>query len=1182
MPTDRTRPPHAPGSGSGNSDRELEDLLGVYLDRLNDGEFVDPEEVRAEHPELADRILDELKVFIDLQSGRESQTPLGLLGDYTLRRQIGRGGMGVVYEAWENSMDRRVALKVLPQGIAADTKAFTRFCQEAKLAGQLHHPNIVAVFGMGIKEDTPHFSMEFIEGETLAQIVAKFKDAPPEMKTPFGFPRDDVAYFSTLARTFADVADGLQHAHSHKIVHRDIKPSNLILDVEGRLRILDFGLAHLEGQESLTASGDFLGTPLYMSPEQARRKKIPVDHRTDVYSLGASLYELLTLQPPFRGKDHQETLSQIIERDPVPPCRINARVPRDLETIVLKCLRKDAGDRYGTAEAMGQDLRRFVRNEPIEARPLSSLERMTRRLRRNWARVVFSSAVAGLIGVTAVLVLVLWTRHRDHVVEEYRRIVNESLATLEIPIVTTPGHELEGESLSLGLVYPGDLDRLSGARELYEAALASLHRAADLQPDRPDAHLGMSRALRALRRDAEATERLHQAVAAAPGFLPALLQRAGELGRLKETRAADALLTEVLSRPRNQWEELWLAAHLATLRGEWVQVDELYGRLLDRADEPFVSFEMEIRLRRGRVALKRQAYWRAVQDFSRVAEEWPNGIGPALLLATTYFLSGEKEAAIETIDHVFTRHPGGDAAIAAASLLQSHGEPDRARAALERIPDAGRRGTAMAQWLYDSGRYDEAATAAREAQALGLRRPRTAGLYAWSLFMTGRIDEARAAIEDGLEAYPGDTGLLTLLGRYYHYTYDILKAREVLRPIGTEEACQFLGKGHWELEEFEPALAAFSRAIELYPRHAEAYSMRAVTHLYAGRPKEAVEGAAQALAIKPYSWDPIAVLLSVYSPDTEELFTPYWDKLWLAFSAGARRDPRNPRLLALLALATLKKTDPDPEAALAHAQRAVEVSERMNAVALASLAEVELARGRTVEAVRLLERGQDGYDRLGGSLRRLDLARRSLFPGMASCASIDTFLASEDARSADIERVRAALAASRSELGVFLEARMRERAGDEVRAGELLEELVIAGRSADETALLAFAKSCARRGDREGALKLVEERLLSTRSGSPRAWFEWLRLASQPPALTVQDLMARPPLRVEAGAEHSFVANVRWALGELDRSGAIRIDCGASSDLLDAEGHTWSRDRFGDSGYLWNNPAPRVSGAAIP
>ncbi len=295
------------GTGRWQDDPAFQEALARYVDRLNTGEMLHREEILANHPQWAAELLDQLEVF--RQVGRqEEERSLGTLGDYTLRRQIGRGGMGIVYEAWQNSMDRRVALKVLPKAIAADERAVRRFILEAQLAGKLSHPNIVHVHGMGVEEQVPYYAMDFVEGETLAQVVAKLKEQP-EAQTPFGRTRDDQEFYLGLARCFADVADGLQHAHSKGIIHRDIKPSNLILDREGRLRILDFGLARLEGQEGLTTSGDMVGTPQYMSPEQARRRKILVDHRTDIYSLGATIYEMLTLEPPFRGKDHADTLS---------------------------------------------------------------------------------------------------------------------------------------------------------------------------------------------------------------------------------------------------------------------------------------------------------------------------------------------------------------------------------------------------------------------------------------------------------------------------------------------------------------------------------------------------------------------------------------------------------------------------------------------------------------------------------------------------------------------------------------------------------------------------------------------------------------------------------------------------------------------------------------------------------
>jgi serine/threonine-protein kinase len=275
--------------------------------------------------------------------------------------------------------------------------------------------------------------MEFVEGETLGQILARLRgvtgvatetwDMAKELSRLFdtsdfgddsgpryapgaglgaepGAPpcgqaalagepgpaaletRDITAdYCYKVAAAFAEVAEGLQHAHSSGVTHRDIKPSNLILDRSGHLRILDFGLARLEGQQSLTVSGDLVGTVLYMSPEQAMARRVPVDHRTDVHSLGATLYETMTWRAPFQRKTYQETLSDIIFRDPEPPRKLNPRIPKDLETIVLKCMTKDPVRRYNTAEALAQDLRRFVRGDPIEARPQSPWELAARRSR---------------------------------------------------------------------------------------------------------------------------------------------------------------------------------------------------------------------------------------------------------------------------------------------------------------------------------------------------------------------------------------------------------------------------------------------------------------------------------------------------------------------------------------------------------------------------------------------------------------------------------------------------------------------------------------------------------------------------------------------------------------------------------------------------------------------------------
>lgn len=331
--------------------------------------------------------------FFDPDPSGEAEM-LGVLGDYVLRREVGRGRMAVVYEAWERSMGRTVALKALRSGTAADAGISARFMREAQAAGKLRHRNIVPVFFMGVKDETPFYAMEYVEGETLAQILRSVKKAESGAATVFG-KKDRFEYFTNVADAFADVADGLHYAHSSRVVHRDIKPSNLILDRGrdrgesryGHLRVLDLGLARLEVEESLALFGDFVGTLRYMSPEQARPRSGSRDRRTDIYSLGATLYEMLTFEPPFQGRDDRDTLRRIIRKEPRPPHALNSAVPRDMESIVLKCLRKEPRDRYRTAEALAQDLRRFLRRDPIEARPQSVWEKLGRHLCR-YRRIV--------------------------------------------------------------------------------------------------------------------------------------------------------------------------------------------------------------------------------------------------------------------------------------------------------------------------------------------------------------------------------------------------------------------------------------------------------------------------------------------------------------------------------------------------------------------------------------------------------------------------------------------------------------------------------------------------------------------------------------------------------------------------------------------------------------------------
>jgi serine/threonine protein kinase len=282
--------------------------------------------------------------------------PVEQLGDFKLMREIGRGGMGVVYEARQISLNRRVALKVLPPGLGLTQQAITRFEREARAAAKLHHTNIVPVYATGEDAGCHYYAMELIEGKSLSDLLKELEQDPDHallQSAPAGQAKEGESgssgtlsdgsttrrgRFGAVARLMADVAEALDYAHGRGIIHRDIKPANLMLSADGRLCVTDFGLARIAQEPGMTVSGSFLGTPAYMSPEQIAAGRIEVDHRTDVYSLGAVLYEMLTLRRPFPGDARDKVLTGIMTKEPPAPRKVNPRVPIDLETICQKAM----------------------------------------------------------------------------------------------------------------------------------------------------------------------------------------------------------------------------------------------------------------------------------------------------------------------------------------------------------------------------------------------------------------------------------------------------------------------------------------------------------------------------------------------------------------------------------------------------------------------------------------------------------------------------------------------------------------------------------------------------------------------------------------------------------------------------------------------------------------------------
>ncbi len=473
-------------STSSGSRNPVEALAEEFLDRRRRGEPTTPEEYAEQHPDLADEILalfPALLMMEDLGGDAASRTGsiasgaeavagavTGQLGEFRLLREVGRGGMGVVYEAEQESLGRRVALKILPAGALADQNQVRRFEREARSAARLHHTNIVPVFGVGKHEGTHFYVMQFIQGQGLDAVLLELRQlrprrsaqpAPPDRQmtvsqtarqrpaaaiaeslvtgqfaagradgdlvpgsttlpwsgppeipmprlSPSGsglssvFGQADVSHIIETSRPFAQgvarigvqVAEALAYAHGQGILHRDIKPSNLLLDRTGTVWVADFGLAKAIGGEDLTHTGDIVGTLRYMAPERFRGQG---DARADIYALGLTLYELLALRPAYQENDRASLIRQVTQEDPPQLRKLSLGVPADLETIVHKAMAREPAQRYATAGALAEDLKRFVDGRPILARRVSAAERYWRWARRNPVIAVLGGMLTGVL-----------------------------------------------------------------------------------------------------------------------------------------------------------------------------------------------------------------------------------------------------------------------------------------------------------------------------------------------------------------------------------------------------------------------------------------------------------------------------------------------------------------------------------------------------------------------------------------------------------------------------------------------------------------------------------------------------------------------------------------------------------------------------------------------------------------
>jgi tetratricopeptide (TPR) repeat protein len=787
-----------------NGSPALENLLEEFAGRLEAGETVDVEAFAAAHPEHADqlrRVLPTMLVLAELgrsgsaggaaplSAGTDAGPAAGVLGDFRIVREVGRGGMGVVYEAEQVSLGRRVALKVLPFAATLGARQVQRFHNEARAAAGLHHTNIVPVYAVGQERGVHYYAMQFIDGRTLADLIAQRRGEvlarvptaaeqeaaaasgstlPPAAQATSAAPRD-AAEFRRAAEWGIQAAEALDCAHALGVVHRDVKPANLLVDAAGRLWVTDFGLAQVQSEASLTATGDLVGTLRYMSPEQALAKRVVIDHRTDVYSLGATLYELLTLRPVFGGQDRQELLRQIAFEEPVPPRKVERAVPAELETIVLKAVEKNPADRYATAQELADDLRRYVEDKPIRARRPTLVQRARKWGQRHRA-VVRTAAVCLLLTAAVLAGSVGWVL-RDQAARRTETEREAGAALEEAAQWQREGRLPEALAAARRAAWVADTGTAGVAfRQRVQARRADLELVADLE----EARLQMT-AVKEGHFDAELGDRLHTEAFQKAGLdvegLPAEEVAERIRGSSVPTELAAALDHWALLRLKKQitgrsdasWQHLLRVAQAADgdawrdrvrqalLRGDQPALVDLAGSQEAWRQPPLTLVALATALRRSGAfesaeALLRQARRQYPGDF------WLNhDLGDALMDARP--ARWEKAILFYTAAAALRpQSPGAHGNLGAA--LKANGELDEAIAefqeALRLKNDEPIAHYNLGVVLSMKGRLDEAIAEYREAIRLKIDIPQAHDNLGFHLLDKGRVDEAIAECREAI------------------------------------------------------------------------------------------------------------------------------------------------------------------------------------------------------------------------------------------------------------------------------------------------------------------------------------------------------------------------------------------------------------------------------------------------
>jgi tetratricopeptide (TPR) repeat protein len=861
-------------------DPRVLEAVREYLALIEAGTAPDRSAFVARHPEVAAVLSECLEGLAFVQAvapelshpaaggaagaAEDAVQPVQLLGDFCLIREVGRGGMGIVYEAEQVSLGRRVALKLLPFAATMDPRQLQRFHNEARAAACLHHTNIVPVYAVGQERGVHFYAMQFIDGQTVADLIAELRQChgrplpreaqptTPHVPGSSEAPAADTApvaaastargprgrtYFRHVAELGIQAAEALDHAHQLGIVHRDIKPANLLLDDRDSVWITDFGLAQFQADSRLTMTGDLLGTLRYMSPEQALAKRVILDHRTDIYSLGVTLYELLTLEPAFGGDNRHEVLRRISFEEPTPPRRLNGAIPAELQTIVLKAMEKNPADRYATAKELADDLRRWLEDRAIRARPPGLWQRGAKWARRH-RPLVGAAAVALVACATALAGSVGWALHdRSDRESETERVVADALQESDT-------WQQEGrlpEALSAARRAEGLVDGGTAGHALRQRVRA---RRADLEllNRLEEASLEGTAAVKDDHFDGDLT-----AVLYAKAFREAGL----DMDALSEEEAAA------------QVKATTVAAELAALLEDWG-----YKRALSGLPRPSWKRLLNI----ARMADPAEVGRRVREAFAE-----PSGQGmldvarsddvyrlqPRLLGVLAQFLreKGEAEQAERLLREARRRHPDGFwANHDLAFYFAMHSRPVRMEEAVRyftvaaairpRSPGAHLNlGMALAK----QRRLDDAIAELREAVRLKKDYATAHDWLGWALDQQGQPDEALAAIRDAARFDPTRPDLHEHLGcalqnkGLFDEAIGEFEAAMRLRPG--------LGKLHFRMAEclsmkglHDQAVAEYGRGLDLDRSDASAHNDLGAEYVKMGKPEAAIAEFRKAIA----------------------------------------------------------------------------------------------------------------------------------------------------------------------------------------------------------------------------------------------------------------------------------------------------------------------------------------------